>query len=275
MLSRLTLIALLSAATLCAQTQQPTRQPAQLKPIASQPVEDLVDQLVANASVYRANLPSLIVDEDIVSDLTILGIYTKHAEAHATFRAIRKSDDSSLDESREITILNGKPVRPGDHPLLPVVLFGGFGRFQDMFFSPQHRPCFNFVLEPPNLRAPLQIDITLKPTAATIPGCEHGLTGLTGIARIDPASGYLIHLERTIPADIAAKFNHATFGSVDSGPTQLGDRIFWLPIIVTGDVIENKGKQKGRFTAYYSNYHRYTATSTILPITPTDPNPNL
>jgi hypothetical protein len=271
MLSRLTLIALLTAATLCAQT----RQPAQPKPITSQPVEDLVDQLVANASVYRANLPSLIVDEDIVSNLTILGIYTKHAEAHATFRAIRKSDDSSLDESREITILNGKPVKPGDNPTLPVVLFGGFGRFQDMFFSPQHRPCFNFVLEPPNPRAPLQIDITLKPNAATIPGCERGLTGLTGIARIDPASGYLIHLERTIPPDIAAKFNHATFGSVDSGPTQIGDRVFWLPITVTGDVIENKGKQKGRFTAYYSNYHRYTATSTILPATstPTEPNP--
>ena len=151
MLSRLTLIALLSAATLCAQTRQPA--PSN-KPIASQPVEDLVDQLVANASVYRNNLPSLIADEDIVSDLTIYGIYHKHAEAHATFRAIRKSDDSSLDESREITILNGKPVRPYDNPTLPVVLFGGFGRFQDMFFSPQHRPCFNFVLRPRHLAAP-------------------------------------------------------------------------------------------------------------------------
>jgi hypothetical protein len=271
MLSRLTLISLLSTATLCAQT----RQPAPPKPITSQPVEDIVDQLVANASVYRNNLPSLTADEDIVSDLTILGIYHKHAEARATFRAIRKSDDSSLDESRQITILNGKPVKPDEHPTLPVVLYGGFGRFQDMFFSPQHRPCFNFVRAPVTIAAPIQIDITLKPTAATIPGCESGLTGLTGIARIDPASGYLSHLERTIPPDIAVKFNHATFGSVDSGPTQLGDRVFWLPIIVTGDVIENKGKEKGRFTAYYSNYHRYTATSTILPGTsiPTEPNP--
>ncbi len=272
MLSRLTLIALLSAAALCAQTRQPT--PSN-KPITSQPVEDLVDQLVANASVYRNNLPSLTADEDIVSDLTIYGIYHKHAEAHATFRAIRKSDDSSLDESRQITILNGKPVRPYDNPTLPVVLFGGFGRFQDMFFSPQHRPCFNFVRAPATIAAPIQIDITLKPTAATIPGCEPGLTGLTGIARIDPASGYLTHLERTIPPDIAVKFNHATYGSVDSGPTQLGDRVFWLPIVITGDVIENKGKEKGRFTAYYSNYHRYTATSTILPgaSIPTQPNP--
>src|ERR1700733_4459679 len=105
MLSRLTLISLLSTATLCAQP----RQPAPPKPITSQPVEDIVDQLVANASVYRNNLPSLTADEDIVSDLTILGIYHKHPEARAPFRAIRKSDDSSLDESRQITILNGKP----------------------------------------------------------------------------------------------------------------------------------------------------------------------
>jgi hypothetical protein len=268
MLPRLTLISLLSAAALCAQT----RQPAPPKPIT---VEDLVDQLAANASVYRNNLPSLTADEDIVSDLTIYGFYHKHAEAHATFRAIRKSDDSSLDESRQITILNGKRVRPNENVTLPLVLFGGFGRFQDMFFSPQHRPCFNFVLESPTPAAPIQIDITLKPTATTIPGCEPGLTGLTGIARVDPVTGYLIHLERTIPPDIALKFNHATFGSVDSGPTQLGDRIFWLPIIVTGDVIENKGKDKGRFTARYTNYHRYTATATILPATttPIEPKP--
>jgi hypothetical protein len=270
---RLILIALLSTATLGAQSQQPTRQPNQPQPTTSLPVEDLVDQLVANASVYRATLPSLSADEDIISDLTILGIYTKHAEAHATFRAIRKSEDTALDESRQITILNGKPVKPGEQVNLPTVLFGGFGRFQDMFFTPPHRPCFNFVLVPPTPRAPIQINITLSTAAATRRGCELGLQGLTGIARIDPASGYLIHLERTIPPDIAAKFNHATFGAVDSGPTQVGDQIFWLPIIVTGDVAQNKGKAKGRFTAHYSNYHRYTATSTILPATPTEHNP--
>ena len=270
---RLILIALLSAATLGAHGQQPTRQPNQPPSTSSLPVEDLVDQLVANASVYRATLPSLTADEDIVSDLAILGLYHKHAEAHATFRAIRKSQDSPLDESRQITILNGKPVQLGEHVNLPTLLFGGFGRFQDMFFTPLHRPCFNFVLASPTPRAPIQINITLSPAAATRPGCEPGLQGLTGIARIDPASGYLIHLERTIPPDIAAKGNHATFGAVDSGPTQVGDQIYWLPIIVTGDVTQNKGKARGRFTAHYSNYHRYTATSTILPVTPTAPNP--
>jgi hypothetical protein len=266
MLLRLTLIALLSAEPLCAQN------PPRPKPPAQQSVEDLVDQLVANASVYRATLPSLTAEEDISSDLTILGIYTRHAEAHATFRAIRKSEDTALDESRQITLLNGKPVRPGEHVNLPTTLFGGFGRFQDMFFSPQHRPCFNFALAPPTLRAPLQINITLNPDAATLRGCEPGLTGLTGIARIDAATGYLIHLERTIPAEVAAKGNHATFGSVDCAPTQVGDETFWLPTLVTGDVIQNKAK--GRFTAHYSNYHRYIATSTILPATATTPNPN-
>jgi hypothetical protein len=259
---RLPLIALLSAATLCAQSRQPTPT-----------VEDLVDQLVANASVYRATLPSLTADEDIISELVILGVYTKRDEARATFRAIRKTEEVSLEESRQITTLNGKPVKPGEHVNLPTTLLGGFGRFQDMFFTPQHRPCFHFTLAPATLGAPLQLNITLSPGAATRPGCEPGLDGLTGIARIDPATGYLIHLERTLPADIAAKYNHATFGSVDSGPTQVGDQIFWLPIIVTGDFVQNKGKSKGRFTAHYSNYHRYTATSTILPTTSTGPNP--
>ena len=286
MLLRVTLIALLSAAPLGCPIHRAlvscdewglAALPPQSKPIPSQPVEDLeelVDRLIAHANLYRATLPSLTADEDIVSDASYLGMFRKRVEAHATFRAIRKPDGGFLNESRQITILNGKPVPPGEHVNLPSTLFGGFGRFQDMFFTTQHRPCFNFVLAPnPIPGASLQIDITLSSAAAANPGCEPGLQGLTGIARIDPASGQLTHLERTIPAPVATRGNYAIYASVDSAPTKVGDETFWLPTLVIGDV--QQGKIKGRFTAHYSNYHRYTATSTILPVTttPIEPNP--
>jgi hypothetical protein len=274
MILRVALASLLSTAQLCAQTQ-PAVAPAvgslpdAPPPVSQLPVSELIDHLVANANLYRATLPSLSADETIISDVSYFGIFRKHANATATFRAVRTSEGSALEESRQITILNGKPVAPGETVDLPTVLLGGFGRFQDMFFTRQHRPCFNFVLAPTTPGEPLQIAIALKPTASTIPSCEPGLQGLTGIARIDPVTGQITHLERTIPVDVANKSNHAIFAAVDSAPTKVGDETFWLPTAITGNVQQDR--MKGKFTARYSNYHRYTATTTILPATPVYP----
>ncbi len=259
MLARLGTLLLLALAT-------PLPSLTQATPASDLTAEKLVDQLVANAAQYHTNLPSLTASEAILSDHSVLG-FKRHAEAQATFRALQNPTTPRLDESRQITVLNGKPVPPDQHPQLPFTLFGGFGRFQDMFFAPNRRPCFTFTLAPQaSPTASIELRITPSPAIATMPECEAGLQGLTGVARIDPVSHQLTHLERTIPAEAASRSNHASFASVDSAPTQIGDQTFWLPTVVVGRM--NSGKMKGQFTAHYTNYRRFTSTATILPINP-------
>jgi hypothetical protein len=238
---------------------------AQLQNAAPAP-PTLIDRLVANAEQYRATLPSLTADETIDSDGAFMGIFKEHATAQGTFRAIRTAPGASLDESRQITILNGKPVEPGRSVGVPFTLSGGFGRFQEMFFTPQHRACFAFELLPdPGPAGALQITISVPPDLWSVPSCSEELHGLTGLVRVAPQTFQITHLERTVTEQAAAKFHLAIFASVDLAPTQVGDETFWLPTTVVGHIIN--GRNKGQFVAHYSNYHRYTASISLLPNT--------
>ena len=223
----------------------------------------LLDRLVANAQQYRATLPSLTADEHISSEASFL-IFKDHAEAQGTFRVIRASPGKPLEESRQIQIMNGNAIEPGKTAKLPVTLFGGFGSFQDMFFTPRHRLCFTFTLLPePGPDDTLQIGIAGLEGTPTEPGCQQDREGLTGLVRVDRATGQLVHLERTIPENVAVKGNLAPFASVDCAPTKVGEETFWLPTVVVGRV--QSGKIRGQFIAHYSNYHRYTASIKLLP----------
>jgi hypothetical protein len=258
------------AAALCCgmalgQSPSPTApaQPAASKSAA----DDLVDQLIANAALYRTTLPSLTAHEKIVSDASIL-LYKPHAEAEATVRVLRKVPGGPLVESREYTLLNGKQVAPDKHVVLPTNIYDGFDGFQEIFFSAQRRRCFNFTLAPQIApSASLDLHITLKPDAASLPICPSDMQGLTGIARVDPAAHQLKHLEWTVP-QAAEQRVQVLSASTDYAPTSIGTKTFWLPIDVVQYAINSKNKAKGHFTVHYSDYHQYTATSTILPADP-------
>jgi len=225
---------------------------------------ELIDHLVANAEEYRATLPSLTADETIHSETSYMCMFKRHADAQGTFRVLRTVDDAQLQESRQIAMLNGKAVEPGKHVALPATLFGGFGRFQEMFFTPQHRRCFAFTLLPePGPEGTQQIAISVPPELETQPGCTQERHGVTGLARVDPATGQLVHLERTVPDEDVAHTNLAPFASVDCAPTKVGEQTFWLPTEIVGRILN--GKVRGQFVAHYSNYHRYAASMSVLP----------
>jgi hypothetical protein len=232
--------------------------------VAQTPVPgDLLNQLVANAAQYRVTIPSLTADESIDSESSYGGLFKRKVQANGTFRAVRGTPGEPLKESRQVTELNGRPVSPNDPVRLPVALFGGFGRFQEMFFTPEHVRCFAFTLLPdPGPRGTLQIAISAAQNLDSQPGCPSGYKGLTGVALVDVASHQLVHVERTL-ADSPANRGSAPFASVDSAPTKVGEETFWLPTEVAGGT--PKQFHRGKFVAHYSNYHRYVASVTLLP----------
>jgi hypothetical protein len=224
----------------------------------------LIDQLVANAERYRVTLPSLIADEAIVSEASFMGLLPDKTSALGTFRVLRGEPDQPLQESRQITTLNGKPVQPGAKVRLAFTLFGGFGSFQEMFFTSAHRACFDFsLLEPPAKDGTLRIAVVSRPSAQWPAGCPTTFQGVTGLVRVDPITHQLVHMERTVSSDAHIRGNLAPFASVDLAAAKIGDDTFWLPTVVVGRA--TRSGIHAQFIAHYSNYHRYTASITLLP----------
>lgn len=232
--------------------------------VAQTPVPaDLLNQLIANAAQYRVTIPSLTADESIESETSYHGLFRHKVLASGTFRAVRGKAGEPLQESRQIAMVNGQSVAQNDPVRLPVALFGGFGRFQEMFFTREHVRCFAFTLLPGSGPGrTLQIEIHAVPDLDSQQGCPSGYRGLTGLARVDPVSHQLVHIERTVP-DLPGNRGAAPFASVDCAPTKVGDETFWLPTQVAGGTPKQFFRRK--FVAHYSNYHRYVASVKLLP----------
>ena len=266
------LIVLLCGCLLCAQLPAQTS-PAPAPAIPSQPAatespaDQLVDQLVESASLYQTTLPSLNAHESIESKSSWL-IYRPHATAEATVHIAHNAAGTML-ESRQYTMLNGKPVAVDQHVTLPADVTDDFNyNIQAMVFTHKLRGCYNFSLESQAVPgAPLDLRISFKPDGVAH-GCPARLNGLTGVARVDPAAHQLIHLGLNIPNGPGEPYFRILSASNDYAPVKIGDKTFWLPTATAEDLVNNRNKAKGHFTVHYSDYHQYTASVTILPATP-------
>jgi hypothetical protein len=218
----------------------------------------LVDELVENAARDHATLPSLSAHESIISKVDEHVVFGKNtAKAEATVHIVRKSPGGDWTEDREFTVLNGKPVAPNTRVSLPFNLENSYNDTESLFFSVQNRPCYNFALATQTGHdAPLELTITPVSGAGTLAQCQ----GYSGMARIDPATHHLTHLEYNHPAGTSYSL---WFHSIDYAATKVGDRTFWLPSLATTRVVI--GKTPDEWSARYSDYHQYTASVTILP----------
>jgi hypothetical protein len=220
--------------------------------------DELVDRLVQNATALHSILPSITAHEVVHTD-TSRGIFRRHSQGEGTVRVSRVASGGSLKETHEMTGRDGKPIASDDQKGAAQLADGFIGP-QDMFFSRRNRPCFSFALAPqPTKDDPLLLHIGLSPEYASLPQCPSGLQGLTGIALVDPATRQLTHLERTIPAAGDALVRVV---STDYAPSSVGDKTFWLPALTLSSGAQGKTRV---FTAvYYSDYHQYAATVTVL-----------
>jgi hypothetical protein len=224
----------------------------------------LVDQLVENDERNRATLPSLTARESILSKFDEIVVFGRSSDkAEATVRMVRKSPSEPLTQIRQYTALNGKPVKPGQHIVLPLDMIDSFSDIQSLFFSVQNRVCYSFTLGThPTRDASLELSMTFNPDAATLPHCASLPKGRTGVARIDPTTHQLTRLEYTTSK--GAEPDHpSAFTSVDYAPVKLGDKTFWLPAVETAHVVIDKTPLK--WVSHYSDYHQYASSVTILP----------
>jgi len=235
-------------------------QPAAPKSAADQ----LVDQLVRNYAAIYATLPSITAHETVETHAS-RGILWQNSTGEGTMRVLRAIPGGALKETHEMTVLHGELAVPDNRkgPFQPPDAFIGL---QGMFFRHSGRPCYSFTLAPqPTQDGLLELHIALSPESTSLPNCMSGPgdTGLTGIARVDPATHQLTHLERTFPIQAGPR---ASFASTDYAPAQIGDKTFWLPTVTVTSGISNKAKV--HTTVHYSDYHQYTASSTVLPVDP-------
>ena len=222
--------------------------------------QPLLDKIVANIAELHHSLPSLTTQEDILSDLSQHGLYRAHAKAVASLRVFAGAPGEQLNEARTYLSVNGKPVAPGRKNLIPFELNGAFSRVPETYFTPAHLQCYVFTQLPqPASDGSTQLTFASNPDLPET--CANKGISLTGLVRVDLATGQLHHLERTIVTPPTPGQHTTTFISIDFASASIGDQRFWLPSLLTATM----DKGYGHFTAHYSNFHRYTGSLTILP----------
>lgn len=219
----------------------------------------LLDRLDAYAKQYQATLPSLSCDEQITSQaLNKKGKVTWEVKIQSTLREVRTEDpyDPFL-EKREYKSVNGR--RPRRAFQTPYFVEGGFAGLVG-FKRWELRECFDYAVTPGDGGQTARVETTLK-TKFTNPSCAKLPADFHRIVIADPETGRILHTERTIAPEEAARNATVYFGGIDYAPQNLGEQTFWLPSRFYAHDAENTG----RMTAIYSNCHRYAGELKILP----------
>ena len=270
----------------------PPAQAQQAQPIT---LDDVVDRLQANLDSYKKLIPSFLCDERLAStmhqdgggsavnldpampqyDGASAGNYETIAES--VFRLKRDEHDDhtvSLDESREIRTIDGRPANGHDLDG-PAMLSGAFSGGLAVV-SEDERACMTYTLEPFKPREPIVVRFSTVPAAQRPKDCillEDG----SGRVVIDPPSMQISRVEFKIPHHVATsdlsrdakarktitKWNVA----VDYAPVRLDNRIFWLPKTI--ESTQNASTVEWSFRAIYRNYHKLEVNSRI--VIPNDP----
>jgi hypothetical protein len=238
---------------------------------AQQPLnlDQLLSQIQANTDRYSATVPSFICDEHIVSQELHQGQLKRETTVDAVFSVSRSaSKPGTLEESREVKMINGKPA-VNKKMNLPISFSGGFSGALTKFLSRDHRLCFEYAADAstPSPESTATFTFVARIAGAKEPSCASIQPGTAGKFVVDTASMQVTHIERTVPNPVGK--DQGVFGTaaVEYAAVTFNGQSFWLPSTITAFTRETSKTNNFRFTANYSNYHRFASTSTILPAT--------
>ncbi|WP_433967375.1 hypothetical protein [Tunturiibacter gelidiferens] len=240
--------------------------------LAQQPapaLDRILTRVEANTEQYKAAVPSFLCDEHITSQEIRDGELKHETTVEALFRVTRSASPAgALEESREIRSVNGKSSSSKKLDM-PISFNGGFSAALAKFLSADRRECFDYQADPASPAPPgtEAFTFTAREAAAKQPACVSIQPGTTGKFVIDASTMQVTHIERTVPNPIGKEQAVLGTASVDYAPVTLNGRSFWLPSTVVAFTTETTKTNAFRFTAKYTNYHRFAASSTILPAT--------
>jgi hypothetical protein len=255
-------------------------------------LDDILARLESNLHTYEATVPSFFCDEHVVSQV-VPSVGNQDTVSDGIFRLkrITNPDNSiSLDESRQIRTVNGKPANADDLNG-PVVLKGAFSGGLAIV-SLSQKACMRYSLrpiKPGHPDAPYIVQFESLYDSRHPARCLLQEEG-SGRVYIDPHTMQITHIELTAPHHILFQSSPSAIGrvgsnptpvlgnwtvSVDYAPVPLGGRTFWMP-----SAIESTASNQNvpgailslwSFKAKYRNYHKLEVTSRIVP--PEDASP--
>lgn len=249
----------------------------QSNPKSSKPTDLTLDAILIrlqnNLTIYRASVPDFFCDEHVVSNMSLQNQPYRHTATDSVFRLKRSVTGKSLNqfiESREIKTVDKKPAKKQGLSG-PAILAGAFSNALEVV-SIELSHCYDYRLLPHQHlhRHPvLVIDYALKASTVddqTCPGPEMQ----SGRAFIDPQTMEVVRLEQRMPHhEIVPGVYGPWIWSIDYARAIFNDNPFWMPKAITS--IATAKTSEWSFVATYSNYHKLTVTSRILPDVNYDP----
>lgn len=263
---------LLIAGNLC-MTTSAWAQNAPAQPLT---VDAVLARVRANVTAYTASIPNFICDESVDSRRTGGSKVKDEMKIQSSFSLVRSSDGKDLRETRVKNLVNGS--KPKNQKVsLPYSFTGGFANVIEFV----NDKCASFAFAQnalPNGNGPILIAAEPKPASPDLPAycAREGKQSAQTKAVIDPKSFQILHLESSAQDISFGLASHVPFvpvpsthnvfaWAVDYAPVTLGGKTFWLPQTVTSTVTDKNKPITLEYEAHYTNYHRFAATTTILP----------
>lgn len=221
-------------------------------------VDQLISQLYTYGEQYIAKLPSLSCDEAITSQVIKNGKVQKEVRIQSSLREVRKNAASNeFSENHFFISVNGAP--PSPKVSIPFFVQGGFASALS-FPRADRSACLSYQLASQDNGKTLKLEMTAKPEN-TEQTCPKTPIGYREIVLVDAASGRVTYVERSVSEEESKRNHSVFFASMEYGPQVIGDETLWLPVRMAA----HDPKNEGRMVVAYSNYHRYTASSVVLP----------
>ena len=263
--------ALVPASVLAQQAAPPGNAPA------TPSLDDILLRMQTNLWDYLATVPDFFADEHVISEIKQEGARGIKTTTDSVFRLVRSHEVGEahiFTESREVKFVNKKPAKGED--LRGPAIFGGAFSSGVTLVSLEMSRCFDYTLQPPGEleKAPaIIIDYAFKPDMLHDDGCP-GPEKESGRAFIDPVNFRLLRVESTIPRH---KDNNGLSvywrWSIDYAPVTFDSKQFWMPKIITSRADAFDGSAVWIFTANYTNYHKLSVSSRIVPDVDKNPPP--
>lgn len=223
--------------------------------------EEQLRRVIAYTEAYRKKLPSLQCDETMLSQRLKNGKVRRQVKIKATLRELRdENEPGGFRDDYTIKSVDGRPAKPNFDPgTLPYFVYRAFANGLSIGENP--RPtCFNYRFATLDDGRTLQFNIDSKPGVPD-PSCSKIPDDYHKTMLIDTASGAVRRVERRISPQFADSNLEIPSITIDYAPQRLGEETFWLPVRFEAIDLH----QQGGMIATYSNCHRYTVDSKILP----------